>query len=205
MSFVALTRTLRLRLRAAHGGRYTWILSETIVKRSNSQFLAVFILIFYVCESTSADNQEILLEFPYPEAKTVQNTNSFYCKAILGSKLEIVSVESSHLKKGIRGRLFKGTDEIAIRIENEKLHFLMRADLDSGITVDRNPFSIIYADNNQLVATESRRQDSSENIFVNVFSLSRYTGIAVWSKSRSNEVITKNPDVQSYVLKCESR
>jgi len=127
--------------------------------------------------------------------------NKLFCSAVLGSSLQTESREQAK-DAGIKGTLFDATDRIAIEVVDDKLHFLTRAMFEAGDVKDESPFSVLVNDEAQLVAMD---YDVDRGVFINVFSLNRKTGIAVWSKSRSIDFLTRNPDIQSYVLSCEPR
>ena len=145
----------------------------------------------------SCDEQ---LKLPYPNtlAEGIQ-TNHYFCKALMGSSLVADSGRIISKGRGVLGKLFEGTDEMSIQIKGDKLHFLTRASFESGLTEDDSPFEIIVNNDKELTAIDI---DEGVGTFVNVFTLNKETNIAVWSKVRSRQILTQDPDVQSYVLEC---
>jgi len=158
---------------------------------------------FLLVQDCLSASQKVL-EFPYPSKLAIDfQANNFFCKAIVGSRLEAAPKKVGNVKKGVRGQLFKGTDRLAIEIDGDDLHLLTRASFDAGQPRDDSPFTIIQHSNNQIVAYDI--DDSITGKVIHIFSLNTKTGIAVWTKQRSNDILTQNPDVQSYCLRCEIR
>lgn len=158
-------------------------------------------LIVVLLFSSQAQAKDTSVKRPLPPAPVLPIEDNFFCSAILGSSLYTESrkeVEDS----GIKGMLFDATDRIAIKVEGDKLRFLSKASFEAGDVEDESPFSVLVNDAEQVVAID---YDIGRGVFINTFALNRKTGIAVWSKSRSVDFLTLNPDNQSLVLSCEPR
>lgn len=168
------------------------------MKRSRFVLIAVLVVVFMATARVAKTGRE--LEFPAPQKPLYKIGNAIFCAAIIGSTLEAYTGVSS--KKCIRGNLFKGTDQVAIEVEGDALYFTTKAAFEAGQVRDKSPFKVLVNSESQLVAID---YDESLGAYINVFALNRRTGIAVWSKSRSRDFLTGNPDVQSYILSCEPR
>jgi hypothetical protein len=158
----------------------------------------LIIMVIFIWESSTKK----VLELPYPQVFTQEGIkNKYFCEALLGTMIMAPAENIGKIKKGVKGEVFKGTDKISIEIRGDKLHFLTRASFEAGDAADENPWSIIYNDKHTVLAVDA----IEKNLIVNVFALNKDTGIANWTKLRSADIITGNPDGQSYCLKCEPR
>jgi len=156
-------------------------------------------LLLFSASYTDVWAKETSVKRPPPPTPVLPIGDNFFCSAVLGSSLYTDDANDSWVK----GTLFDGTDRITIKVEGDKLRFLTQASFELGDVGDESPFDVLINDDGQVVAIDY--DVVGKNASTNVFALNRKTGIAVWSKSRSKGLLTLNPDVQSYVLGCESR
>lgn len=137
-------------------------------------------------------------QLPFPFTSELMDKINYSCESLVGTSM--YGQDEKSYGKGIFAEIFKGTDKIAIEINNDKLYFLTKAALESGIARDEEPFTIIKNTNNQLIAIDSRIDKPAQDI--NIFALNKTNGIAVWTKTSSDYFPTKNPAAQSYYLVC---
>jgi hypothetical protein len=152
----------------------------------------VSLLFFYNC-SLTADKE---LNFPLPELSPLMTPNQCHCEAIVSAGLYADTL----LKKQIWSTLYKGTDKVSIQIEGDTLYFLSGASFGIGEAKPAQ-FKIVNQPQEQVVAIRS--QEMIDGYTIDIFTLNKKTGLAVWTKTRSNDAISGGtPSTQSSYLKC---
>lgn len=133
-------------------------------------------------------------EFPYILENHAKTATELSCDSLVSSGLR---ADKDFLNKqdGVKGEVLKGTDKIAIKIEEQELKFLTRASFDVGTTEGR-PFLITKNDDEGLMAIDT------EDDAVNTFILEKSTGLAIWTKDRLKPFVAGHPDTQSFYLIC---
>jgi hypothetical protein len=180
-----------------------WVAIELKKKRFKRILTSLFFVsLIFMGVSIYKSSKEKVLEFPYPFILKLEGVHSkYYCEALLGTTIMSPAMTIGDIKKGVQGKVFKGTDKLSIEIKDDKLYFLTKASFEAGDSRDENPFTIIYNDEHKVLAIDK----IDESLIVNVFTLNKDTGVANWAKIRNEGFLTGNPDTQSYCLKCEPR
>jgi hypothetical protein len=144
--------------------------------------------------SLAADKE---LKFPLPNLSPLITNEQCRCEAIVGAGLYGSTIQN----KGILGQLSKGTDKISIRIEGNILHFLSGASFEIG-EAKAAQFKIISGSDEEVTAILP--QETALGYTVDIFTLNKKTGLAVWTKTRSYDAWSGGaPSAQSFYLRCK--
>lgn len=135
-------------------------------------------------------------DFPYIMDDLIKGQTNLGCESLVFTEMSS-SKNSSYEKDGVKGEVLKGTDKIAIKIEDKTIKFLTRASLELG-TAEGRPFNIIKNDEKELIALDI---DDNEGI-VNTFLLQKKSGLGIWTKGRLKPFLRDYPDTQSFYLIC---
>ena len=141
-----------------HVMRGLWVIQKVIGEKMKKLYFILILNVFYIFGfsiSSFAEDSKKILKFSFPEASNPLQTNSYYCKDIVGSLIEAVTENMKHLprlKKGIRGEVFKGTDAFSVKIDKDKLHIKTKLEFEMGDVGGSLPFSIIHNDDDNVVA-----------------------------------------------------
>lgn len=140
---------------------------------------------------------EIKLDFPYTTA--VNPSNGLSCEVMVGSMI----YGSNRSDKGIQASLFKGTDQIAIELDDKnKFKFISKASLDAGQASSSENWKVLQNNKNFLIASLSKFSDVPFDNYADLFYLNKENGMAVWTKTRAVFLGTSTPETQSFILKC---
>lgn len=96
----------------------------------------------------------------------------------------------------------KGTDTVAIEVDEDKFYFLTKASLEIGVVRPDEEWDILTNNNESLIAmvTSSPFENGPT---IDIFSLDKNTGIALWSKNRTQGFLTGTVPVGSLIhFKC---
>ena len=142
------------------------------------------------------------LNFPLPELLPLITPNQCRCEAIVSTGLFADTTSlSPNIKKGISAGLNKGTDKISIQIDGDTLYFLSGASFETGEAKPAQ-FKIFHHSKEHLLAIISEETPAG-GYTVDIFTLNKKTGLAVWTKTRSSELFRGNiPSAQTFYLKC---
>lgn len=144
--------------------------------------------------SLAADKE---LNFPLPNLSPLITHDQCRCEAIVSAGLYANTIQN----KGISGELSKGTDKISVRIKGNILHFLSGASFETG-EANAAQFQIIHNSDEQVSGILT--QKTAFGLTVDIFTLNKKTGMAVWTKTRSSDLLAGgNPSAQSLYLKCK--
>lgn len=144
--------------------------------------------------SFAADKE---LKFPLPNLSPLLTNDQCRCEAIVSAGLFGNTIQN----KGIFGQLSKGTDKLSIRIEGNILHFLSGASFEIG-EAKAAQFQIIHNSDEQVTSILS--QETALGHTVDIFTLNKENGMAVWTKTRSSDLLSGGtPSAQSFYLKCK--
>jgi len=132
-----------------------------------------------------------------PFSTKILNTHSISCEAILSSY--IWGANTIREEGKIKASVSKGTDKIAIEMDDDRLYFLSSASQQTG-TARGVEWNIVKNTDKKTVAILFNSENTFPNY--NLFILNKETGIAIWTKSREDYIASDNPDTQSYYLIC---
>lgn len=136
------------------------------------------------------------IRLPFPATINVSKQTTFSCESLLSAN--IIGSPVDYLTDGVEGTIRKGTDKIALNIIDENtLSFLTRASLEAGVS-EGDHFVIINNTDEELVAILYNDFNSS----VNIFTLNKTNGLAVWSKTRPNFLTYDSPTGSIIYLSC---
>lgn len=137
---------------------------------------------------------KIRLPFPY----TIKPINEYQysCEALVGS---FIRGGDTVFEKGIFAEVNKGTDKIAIEVEEDKMYFLTQASVGIG-TARGEPWTVVRNTDHRIVAVYDGLDEIGTDF--NMFILNKTNGIAVWTKTHSDLFGTENPAAQSFYLVC---
>jgi len=162
--------------------------TKTLIKFSlPAIFISVLVgLAVYLIKPT-----EIRVDFPYTLDSS--GKQSYSCEALTGTYMY------GDENEGIIAKTFKGTDKIAIEIENDNLKFLTGAAVGIG-NAEGDTWNIVKNNDKNIVAVYNGLNEPLGDF--NIFMLNKKNGIGVWSKIETNLILTDNPGAQAYHLIC---
>ncbi len=137
------------------------------------------------------------IKVPHPYTSELLGNNSFGCTSLIGSW--IIKGDGKIESSDVKAELSKGTDKLAIEIENDKLYFLTSAALNAG-GARGDAFSILKNTDSQLVAVHNGLNGPSSDL--NIITVNKKLGLGIWSKITPEYFVTNTPQVQSYYLEC---
>jgi len=165
--------------------------------------LIIVILLIWVVILIDTNYNRRTLQFPYPSIGTkVKSSNKYFCKTVVGTRIEALAKNTFNIKKGIHAEVFKARDMFSIEIEADKLYLLRKSFFKSSNNKKGNLFAIIYNDEHKLLAIDSGYMLGPG---ATLFAFNKDTGIASLTKITTNDVFTNNPGTQSYCLKCDPK
>ncbi|MFA5271158.1 MAG: hypothetical protein WC412_02305 [Candidatus Omnitrophota bacterium] len=165
--------------------------------------LAVIILLIWAIIIIDTNYNRRSLQFPYPSNLVKANTiNKYFCKTIVGTRIEAIAKNNFTIKKGVHAEVFKARDKFFVEIEADKLYLARKSFFKSNDSKKGNLFAIIYNDEHKLLAIDSGYMLGPG---ATLFAFNKDTGIATLTKVSTNDVFTNNPGTQSYCLKCDAR
>jgi predicted transcriptional regulator len=91
----------------------------------------------------------------------------------------------------------EGTDSLAIEIQNDVLYIMTNVGFESA-SAKRAEFEVVSNSDETVLAVTSEGERT-----VDVFTLDKTTGMAVWTKTRSEDLIFGSPTAQSFLLTCQ--
>lgn len=137
------------------------------------------------------------LKFPLTTLSSLINPDQCKCEAIVSAGLYANTIQN----KEILGQLSKGTDKISIRIEGNILYFLSNASFETG-EAKAAQFQILHKSDEQVLGVLN--QETPQGYTVDIFTLNKNNGMAVWTKTRSSDLLSGGtPSGQSFYLKCK--
>lgn len=133
-------------------------------------------------------------EFYYPPSSysDARLTTGLNCKSIVSNLLIVKNGKN----KTIESEIIKGTDKIAVKLKNNKLHFLSFAAVGAGMT-EEDELTIIQNNSKYLTAYGEFNYGGMDS-----FVLNRETGKAIWSKSQPNYILANDVENQTFLLDC---
>lgn len=165
--------------------------------------LAIIILLIWSIILIDTNYNRRTLQFPYPSIGTkVKSSNKYFCKTVVGTRIEALAKNTFTIKKGIHAEVFKARDKFSVEIEADKLYLARRSFFKSSDSKKGNLFAIIYNDEHKLLAIDSGYMLGP---VATLFAFNKDTGIASLTKIATNDIFTSNPGTQSYCLKCDPR
>ena len=174
---------------------------KNILKILGVLLIVVFLIWGIVIIDTNYNRRT--LHFPYPLiGSKIKNTNKYFCKTIVGTRIEATAKNTFNIKKGIHAETFKARDKFFIEIEADKLYLLRKSFFKSNDGKKGNLFAIIYNDEHKLLAIDSGYMLGPGAA---LFAFNKDTGVATLTKITTNDIFTNNPGTQSYCLKCDPR
>jgi len=133
------------------------------------------------------------LRFPLPRLSPVVNPSQTRCEAVVSTGLYANTIG----EKGILAQLARGTDKISIEVDGDVLYFLTGAGFNLGGAKGAK-FQVLHNSEQQILAITSEGGKT-----VDVFTLNKKTGLAVWTKTRFLDFMSGgNPSAQSFYLMC---
>ena len=176
-------------------------MSRNIIKIIAALVLVILLIWGIVLIDTNYNRRT--LQFPYPSIGTkTKSSNKYFCKAIVGTRIEAPAKNSFTIKKGIHAEAFKARDRFFIEIEADKLYLARKSLFKSTVGKKGDLFAIIYNDEHKLLAIDSGYMLGPA---ATLFAFNKDTGIATLTKIVTNDIFTNNPGTQSYCLKCDPR
>ncbi len=176
---------------------------EKINKKNNLKiknlflFLIVFVLVGGIVYMYKP-GPKLNFSFPYPQR--VDPLNGISCKAMAGSMMYGSSIGQD---KGIHAELFKGTDEMAIELSNNKFSFITKAAVGIGQAKSDEDWKVVLNNENYIIAILSEFNNAIPiRNYTDTFMLNKKNGIAIWNKNRVVNLGTDTPETQSYILQC---
>ena len=157
--------------------------------------ISTLLVVFAIFSTSLAVDKR--LKFPLPHFSPLVTADQCRCEAIVGAFLHANTTED----KGVLGEVFKGTDKISLQIEGDILYFLSGASFKLG---EAKPvlFKIIHNSEEQVLAILP--EQTTFGYTVDIFTLNKKTGVAVWTKTRSYDSFSGGaPSAQSFYLKCK--
>lgn len=138
---------------------------------------------------------QYITDFPFIINDHLKGQTNLGCESLVFTEMSS-SKDSSFEKDGVKGEVLKGTDKLAIKIEDKTIKFLTRASLEAG-TAEGRPFNIIKNDEKELIAF-----DIDDEGTLNTFLLQKKSGLGIWTKGRLKPFLRDYPDTQSFYLIC---
>lgn len=139
----------------------------------------------------------IEIKVPHPYTSELLRSNSFGCTSLIGSW--ITKGDGNTEPNDIKAELSRGTDKLALEIENDKLYFLTSTALNAG-SARGDAFSILKNTDSQLVAVHNGLNGPSSDL--NIITVNKKLGLGIWSKITPEYAFVNTPQVQSYYLEC---
>lgn len=174
---------------------------KNILKILGVLLLIIFLIWGVILIDTNYNRRS--LQFPYPsnivKAKTL---NKYFCKTIVGTRIEATAKNTFTIKKGIHAEVFKARDKFSVETQADKLYLARRSFFKSSDSKKSNLFAIIYNDEHKLLAIDSGYMLGPG---ATLFAFNKDTGIATLTKVTTNDIFTNNPGTQSYCLKCDPK
>lgn len=137
------------------------------------------------------------IKLPFPHTTKPFTEYQYSCEALVGS---FIRGGDTVFEKGVFAEVYKGTDKIAIEVEEDKMYFLTQASVGIG-TAKGEAWVIVKNTEDRLIAIYNGLDERSGDF--NLFIINKTNGIAVWTKTNSDLFGTNNPAVQSYYLICK--
>src|SRR3989344_8148764 len=180
------------------------MVNENIENKDNffkSKYLAVAILlsVFVGVIVYNYKPQEAKMKLDFPYAHSVDPNVGINCKALVGSMM----YGSNTTDKGIHAELFKGTDAMAIELDDEgKFSFITKAAIGIGQAKSDEDWKVALNNEEYLIAILDGFSDSVPiQNYTDTFMLNKENGTAIWTKNRVVNLGTDTPMAQSYLLK----
>ena len=144
-------------------------------------------------QSAIAGEADRELRFPLPRLSPLVNPRQARCEAVVSTGLYANTIG----EKRILAELARGTDKISIQVDGDVLYFLTRAGFNLGEATGAK-FQVLQNSEEQIQAISSEGGNT-----VDVFTLNKKTGLAIWTKARSIDLFSGgNPSAQSFYLMC---
>jgi len=146
--------------------------------------------------------KEAEIKLPFPYTTSVDPSVGLSCEAVVGSLMYGSNIRED--EKGIHASLFKGTDKIAIELDDEgKFSFLTKASLEAGDAKSSENWTVLQNNDKFLIATLTAFEESVPiRNFADMFYLNKENGMALWVKTSATSLFSNTPESQSYLLKC---
>lgn len=143
--------------------------------------------------------QDVEFLYNYPLTREVDPSMGLRCEAIIGSML----YGAARHDKKIHGKLFKGTDVLAVNLEgDQEFKLITKASVDVGETDSSENWKVLQNNENFLVATLGKFDDVPLNNYADFFYLNKKSGMGMWIKSSAISFASDTPESQSYLLNC---
>ena len=143
----------------------------------------------------AGDKQQ--LKIPLPPLTPLLSSNQCRCESFVNTAVYANTLSD----KNIVGTLSKGGDKISVEVEADTLYFLSGTSFEVG-TAKPAEFEIRYNTDESLLAVCS--QHTGLGLTVDVFTLNKQSGFAVWTKTRSYDILSGgHPLSYSMYLKCK--
>ena len=163
---------------------------------STKVFLTFITLLVMLTTISSVLAAERKLEFALPHLSPLMIPNQCRCKAIVSSHLFANTIK----ERNISAQVKEGVDEISIEIEGNTLYFLTGASFNLG-EAKAAKFQVIYNTEEEVLAICPQQ---TAGYTVDIFTLNKKTGLAVWTKTRSFDLLSgSTPSAQSFYLICK--
>ena len=163
--------------------------------KSLLSLIVAVILISHIPSTSFAAGKE--LKFPLPKSQALITPNTCRCESIVSAVIYGNTIGD----EGILAQLDKGTDKVSIEIEGDTLYFLTGASFKVG---EARPAQcrIMHNTDEQILAVCPT--PTNFGYTVDTITISRKTGLAVWTKTRSADLFSGgNPSAQSFYLICK--
>jgi hypothetical protein len=130
----------------------------------------------------------------------IQNMTQLSCKTVAGATLfPLPNLEHNSLER-VSAEIFTGGSGISIKINQKTLKLLTSTSVELGMM---EPFEMTILQNNEdSIISMAYEEPPLGGGIVHSFILSKKTGFAVWTKSRSSFLYVKNPDGFVSYLQC---
>ena len=163
---------------------------------STKVFLAFINLLVMLTTISSVLAADRKLEFALPHLSPLVTPNQCRCKAIVSSHL----FANATKERNISAQLERGIDEISIEFEGNTLYFLTGASFNLG-EAKAAKFQVIYNTEEEVLAICHQQ---TAGYTVDIFTLHKKTGLALWTKTRSFDLLSGGtPSGQSFYLICK--
>ncbi|MFH1533510.1 MAG: hypothetical protein ABID64_01105 [Nitrospirota bacterium] len=145
--------------------------------------------------------KEANMRLPFPYTTSVDPTAGISCEAMVGS---LMFGSNSTNSKGITAELFKGTDKLAVQLDDgNKFNLITKASVEIGEAKSSDNWKVLQNNKNFLIATLSKFDESTPMYnYVDMFYLNKENGMGIWVKTAATSLFSDTPEAQSYLLKC---
>jgi hypothetical protein len=130
----------------------------------------------------------------------VESKTQLSCKTVVGATLfPLPNWEKKPLEK-VEAEISTGGTGLAIEIGQETVKLLTSTSVELGMM---EPLELRIVQNSKdTIVSLAYEEALLGNGIVHSFILSKKTGFAVWTKSRSAFASVENPDAQAYYFEC---